>query len=118
VGSFFSGSVYFVNTRNGDYIMNTGNMQAAAKKRSFRRKQPGAKYYGQHVVDIKMACCSNMVRDKRKAMRLKCPQNPETSNNISDEETHANHVEANNSAMRRKCSAELTLRPMRCLQSV
>jgi len=32
------------------------------------------------------------------------PQHPETSNNISNEETHANHVEANNSAMRRKCS--------------
>lgn len=32
------------------------------------------------------------------------PQHPETSSNISDEETHANHVEANNSAMRRKAS--------------
>jgi len=32
------------------------------------------------------------------------PQHPETSNNVSDKETHANHVEANNSAMRRKCS--------------
>lgn len=32
------------------------------------------------------------------------PQHPETSNNVSDNETHANHVEANNSAMRRKCS--------------
>ncbi len=32
------------------------------------------------------------------------PQRPETSNVISDEETHANHVEANNSAMCRKCS--------------
>ncbi len=31
------------------------------------------------------------------------PLHPETSNNISDEETYANHVEANNSAMRRKC---------------
>jgi len=33
-----------------------------------------------------------------------CPLHPETSNNISDSATHANHVEANNSAMRRKCS--------------
>ena len=32
------------------------------------------------------------------------PRHPETANDISDEETHANHVEANNSAMRRKCS--------------
>jgi len=32
------------------------------------------------------------------------PQHPETYNNISNEETHANHVEANNSAMHHKCS--------------
>ena len=41
---------------------------------------------------------------KKPKYQTTCPQHPETSNNISDEETHANHVEANNSAMRRKCS--------------
>ena len=41
---------------------------------------------------------------KRPKYQTTCPQHPETSNDISDEETHANHVEANNSAMRRKCS--------------
>ena len=41
---------------------------------------------------------------KRPKYQTTCPQHPETSNVISDEETHANHVEANNSAMRRKCS--------------
>ena len=41
---------------------------------------------------------------KRLKYQTTCPQHPETSNDISDEETHANHVEANNSAMRRKCS--------------
>jgi len=41
---------------------------------------------------------------KRPKYQTTCPQHPETSNIISDEETHANHVEANNSAMRRKCS--------------
>lgn len=42
---------------------------------------------------------------KKPKYQTTCPLHPETSNNISDEETHANHVEANNSAMRRKCSA-------------
>jgi len=42
---------------------------------------------------------------KKPKYQTTCSQHPETSNNISDEETHANHVEANNSAMRRKCSA-------------
>jgi len=42
---------------------------------------------------------------KKPKYQTTCPQHPETSNNISDEETHADHVEANNSAMRRKCSA-------------
>ena len=41
---------------------------------------------------------------KRPKYQTTCPLHPETLNNISDEETHANHVEANNSAMRRKCS--------------
>ncbi|MCP4577852.1 MAG: IS1 family transposase, partial [Deltaproteobacteria bacterium] len=41
---------------------------------------------------------------KRPKYQTTCPQHPETLNIISDEETHANHVEANNSAMRRKCS--------------
>ena len=41
---------------------------------------------------------------KRPKYQTTCPQHPETSNNVTDEETHANHVEANNSAMRRKCS--------------
>jgi hypothetical protein len=41
---------------------------------------------------------------KRPKYQTICPQHPETSNVISDKETHANHVEANNSAMRRKCS--------------
>ena len=41
---------------------------------------------------------------KRPKYQTTCPPHPETSNDISDEETHANHVEANNSAMRRKCS--------------
>lgn len=42
---------------------------------------------------------------KKPKYQTTCPQHPETSNNITDKETHANHVEANNSAMRRKCSA-------------
>jgi len=42
---------------------------------------------------------------KRPKYQTTCPLHPETMNNISDAETHANHVEANNSAMRRKCSA-------------
>ena len=42
---------------------------------------------------------------KKPKYQTTCPQHPETSNKISDKETHANHVEANNSAMRRKCSA-------------
>ena len=42
---------------------------------------------------------------KKPKYQTTCPLHPETSNNISDKETHANHVEANNSAMRRKCSA-------------
>jgi hypothetical protein len=41
---------------------------------------------------------------KRPKYQTTCTQHPETVSNISDEETHANHVEANNSAMRRKCS--------------
>jgi hypothetical protein len=41
---------------------------------------------------------------KRPKYQTTCPLHPETSNNISDNETHANHVEANNSTMRRKCS--------------
>jgi len=41
---------------------------------------------------------------KRAKYQTTHTQHPETSNNISDKETHANHVEANNSAMRRKCS--------------
>lgn len=41
---------------------------------------------------------------KRPKYQTTCPLHPETSNDISDSETHANHVEANNSAMRRKCS--------------
>lgn len=42
---------------------------------------------------------------KRPKYQTTCPLHPETSNNISDSETHANHVEANNSTMRRKCSS-------------
>ena len=41
---------------------------------------------------------------KRPKYQTTHTQHPETLNNISDKETHANHVEANNSAMRRKCS--------------
>lgn len=41
---------------------------------------------------------------KKPKYQTTCPLHPETSNDISDSETHANHVEANNSAMRRKCS--------------
>lgn len=41
---------------------------------------------------------------KRPKYQTTCPQHPETSSPITDKETHANHVEANNSAMRRKCS--------------
>ncbi len=41
---------------------------------------------------------------KRPKYQTTHPQHPATSNNISDKETHANHVEANNSAMRRKSS--------------
>ncbi len=37
---------------------------------------------------------------KRPKYQTTCPQHPETSNVISDAETHANHVEANN-----KCNA-------------
>ena len=40
----------------------------------------------------------------QKRSETTCPQNPETSSNVSDEETHANHVEANHSEMRRKSS--------------
>ena len=42
---------------------------------------------------------------KKPKYQTTCPVHPETSNNILDNETHANHVEANNSTMRRKCSA-------------
>jgi len=42
---------------------------------------------------------------KKPKYQTTCPVHAETSNNILDNETHANHVEANNSAMRRKCSA-------------
>ena len=42
---------------------------------------------------------------KKPKYQTTCPLHPETSAQISDEATHANHVEANNSAMRRKCSA-------------
>jgi len=41
---------------------------------------------------------------KKPKYQTTCQQHPETSNNISDKETHANHVEAQNSALRRKCS--------------
>lgn len=41
---------------------------------------------------------------KRPKYQTTCPLHPETPNTISDKETHANHVEANNAAMRRKCS--------------
>ncbi len=41
---------------------------------------------------------------KKPKYQTTCPLHPETVNNISDKETHANHVEANNSSMRRKCS--------------
>ena len=41
---------------------------------------------------------------KKPKYQTTCPTHPETTNNISDKDTHANHVEANNSAMRRKCS--------------
>ena len=41
---------------------------------------------------------------KKPKHQTTCAQHPATVNNISDAETHANHVEANNSAMRRKCS--------------
>ncbi len=41
---------------------------------------------------------------KKPKYQTTCPQHPGTSNDISDEETHANHLEANNSSMRRKCS--------------
>ncbi len=41
---------------------------------------------------------------KKPKCQTTCPQHPETPNNISDKETHANHVEAHNAVMRRKCS--------------
>ena len=41
---------------------------------------------------------------KKPKYETTCPQHPETSDNISDAKTHACHVEADNSAMRRKCS--------------
>lgn len=41
---------------------------------------------------------------KKPKYQTTCPQHPETINEVTDQETHANHVEANNSAMRRKCS--------------
>lgn len=42
---------------------------------------------------------------KRPIYQTTCLQHPETSSHITDKETHANHVEANNSAIFRKCSA-------------
>ena len=41
---------------------------------------------------------------KRPKYQAPCPEHPETEQEIQDKEIHANHVEANNSAMRRKCS--------------
>jgi len=41
---------------------------------------------------------------KKPKYQTTCPTHPETRTQVSDEQTHANHVEANNSAMRRKCS--------------
>ena len=42
---------------------------------------------------------------KRPKYQAPLPEHPETVNAIENREIHANHVEANNSAMRRKCSA-------------
>jgi len=43
-------------------------------------------------------------RKKKSKYQTTCSIHPETVNNISDVKTHANHVEANNSNMRRRCS--------------
>lgn len=42
---------------------------------------------------------------KRPKYQAPCPEHPETNQGIENKDIHANHVEANNSAMRRKCSA-------------
>ena len=41
---------------------------------------------------------------KRPKYQTPCPEHPETEQEIEKEDIHANHVEANNSAMRRKSS--------------
>jgi len=41
---------------------------------------------------------------KRPKYQTPCPEHPETEQEIEEEDIHANHVEANNSAMRRKSS--------------
>lgn len=41
---------------------------------------------------------------KRPKYQAPCPEHPETNQEIEEKDIHANHVEANNSAMRRKCS--------------
>ena len=42
---------------------------------------------------------------KRPKYQAPCPEHPETKQEIENKDIHANHVEANNSAMRRKCSS-------------
>lgn len=47
---------------------------------------------------------SNKKGRKRPKYQAPYPEHPETMQDFEDENIHANHVEANNSAMRRKCS--------------
>jgi len=47
---------------------------------------------------------ANKKGPKRPKYQAPLPEHPETVNTIENKEIHANHVEANNSAMRRKCS--------------
>jgi hypothetical protein len=42
---------------------------------------------------------------KRPKYQAPCPEHPETNQDIEDNDIHANHLEAQNSALRRKCSA-------------
>jgi transposase-like protein len=41
---------------------------------------------------------------KRPKYQAPCPEHPETKQEIDNKDIHVNHLEANNSAMRRKCS--------------
>ncbi len=42
---------------------------------------------------------------KRPKYQAPCAEHPENEQDIADKDIHANHVEANNSTMRRKCSS-------------